>query len=142
MCCFKWVSLIVSSLPGKSETCQWHQRHVRHTTQLFGKCQPGLWTVKLMLSKESFWLKKVDSQLTILKDLIFGNHETRQLELWNLAQWDILSIVPGKCIGGLGAKINQALMWNHYRSPTPSVGYLLSIYNYKAGAFHVSSCQF
>ena len=41
-----------------------------------------------------------------------------------MAQWEILSIVPGKIlwrkfIGGLGAKINRALMWNHYRSPSP-----------------------
>ena len=72
-----------------------------------------------------FWLKKVDSQLARLKDMIFGNQEIRQLELWNLAQRKILSLVPGKvlwrkCRGGLGAKITRALMWNHYISPSPS----------------------
>ena len=45
---------------------------------------------------------------------VFGNQEIRQLELWNLAQWEISSVVPGKvlwrkCIGGLGAKINQQI---------------------------------
>ena len=53
---------------------------------------------------------------------VFGNQEIRQLELWNFARWEVLSVVPRKilwrmCIGGLGAKINQqinlALMWNH-----------------------------
>ena len=44
----------------------------------------------------------------------FGNQEIRQLELWNLAQWEVSSVVPGKvlwrkCIGGLGAKINQQI---------------------------------
>ena len=44
----------------------------------------------------------------------FGNQEIRQLEPWNLAQWEIVSLVPGnvlwrKCIGGLGAKINQLI---------------------------------
>ena len=43
-----------------------------------------------------------------------GNLEIRQLGLWKLAQWEILSLVPGKvlwtkCIGGLGAKINQLI---------------------------------
>ena len=84
----------------------------------------SLWTVKLMLSKTKIWLKKVDSQLARLQDLICGNQETRQLELWNLAQWEIFLIVPGKvlwrkCIWGLGAKTNRALMWNHCRSLSP-----------------------
>ena len=44
----------------------------------------------------------------------FGNQEIRQLEPWNLAQWEILSLVPGEilwrmCIGGLGAKKNQLI---------------------------------
>ena len=47
----------------------------------------------------------------------FGNQDLRQLEPWNLAQWEILSLVPGKvlwrkCIGGLGAKINQLINQN------------------------------
>ena len=44
----------------------------------------------------------------------FGNQLIRQLELWNLAQWEILPLVPGKvlwrkCRGGLIAKINQLI---------------------------------
>ena len=105
--------------------CQGHQKPVNdtkacqayHTVVWNVSARYSLWTVK-------FWLKKVDSQLPRLQDLIFGNQETRQLELWNLAQWEILLIVPGKvlwrkCIGGLGGKINRALMWNHYRSSSP-----------------------
>ena len=43
---------------------------------------------------------------------IFWNQEIRQPELWNLAQWEVLWLVPEqvlwrKCIGGLGVKINQ-----------------------------------
>ena len=101
-----------------------HQKPVNDTRDMSGMPQSclgcvsqvyTLWTVKLMLSKGKFWLKKVDSQLARLHDLIFGNQETRQLDLWKLAQWKILSIVPGKilwrkCIGGLDAKINRALM--------------------------------
>ena len=46
-----------------------------------------------------------------------GNQEIRQLELWNLAKWEIVLLVPGKvlcrkCIGGLGAKINQLINWH------------------------------
>ena len=113
--------------------CQGHQKPVNYTRDMSGiphSCLGcisqiySLWIVKLLLSKAKFWLKKIDSQLARLQDLIFGNEETRQLELWNLAQWEILLIVPGnvlwrKCIGGLGAKINRAFMWNHCRSPSP-----------------------
>ena len=113
--------------------CQGHQKPVNDTRDMSGiphSCSGcfsqvySLWTVKFMLSKAKFWLKKVDSQLPKLQDLTVGNQETRQLELWNLAQWDILLIVPGKvlwrkCIGGLGAKINRAPMWNHCISPSP-----------------------
>jgi hypothetical protein len=114
--------------------CQEHQRPLNDTSNNSGIPQSclgcvsqsaSLQTVRLKLSKAKFWLKNVDSQLARLHDLIFGNQEIRQAELWNFAQWDILSLVPGKvlwrkCIGGLGAKINRALMWNHYRSPSPS----------------------
>ena len=84
----------------------------------------SLWTVKLKWSTAKFWLKKVDSQLARLKYLMFGNEEIRQLELWNLAQQEILLLVPGevlwrKCIGGLCAKITEALMWNHWIFPSP-----------------------
>ena len=113
---------------------QGHQKPVNDTRDMSGiphSCLGcvshvySLWAVQLMLSKAKFWLKKVNSLLERLQDLIFGNQETRQLELWNLAQWEILLIVPGKvfwrkCIGGLGANINRALMWNHCRSPSPS----------------------
>ena len=80
----------------------------------------------LCLLYAGFLLKKVDSQFQRLQYMIFGNQETRQLELRIWAQLEILSIVAGKvfwrkCIGGLGAKINGALMWNHCRSPTPCV---------------------
>ena len=113
--------------------CQGHRRPVNDTRDISGIPHSGLgcvsqvyslWTIKLKLSKAKFWLKKVDSQLPRLQDLIFGNQEIRQLELWNLTQQDILLLVPGKvlwrnCIGGLGAKIYRTLMWNHYRSPSP-----------------------
>ena len=90
----------------------------------------SLSTVKLMLRKAKFWLKKVDPQWARLQNLIFGNQETRQLELWNLAQWKILPLLPGKvlwrkCIGGLGAKIIRALMWNHYRSASPLINFFI-----------------
>jgi hypothetical protein len=104
--------------------CQGHQKPVNDTRDMSGiphSCLGcvshvySLWTVKLMLSKAKFWLKKVDFQLARLKDLIVGNQEIKQLELWNLAQQKILSLVPEKvlwrkCIGGLRAKINRALM--------------------------------
>ena len=43
---------------------------------------------------------------------VFGNQEIWQLELWNLAQWEVSLVVQGKvlwrkCIGGLGVKINH-----------------------------------
>ena len=95
--------------------CEGYQKPVNDTRDMSGiphSCLGcvsqvySLSTVKLMLSKAKFWLKKVDSQLARLQDLLFGNQETRQLELWNMAQWEILSIVPGKvlwrkCIGAL-----------------------------------------
>ena len=113
--------------------CQEHQRPVNDTRDMSGiphSClgcdsqSAGLQTVKLKLSKAKFWQKNVDSQIARLHDLIFGNLEIRQLELWNFEQWEILLLVPGKVlwrrsIGCLGAKINRALMWNHYRSPSP-----------------------
>ena len=122
--------------------CQGHQKPVNDTRDMSGiphtclGCVShvySLWTVNLMWSKAMFWLQKVYSQLARLQDLIFGNQETRQLELWNLAQWEILLIVPGKvlwrkCIGGLGAKINRALMKNHCRFPSPYSKYLLIPY--------------
>ena len=115
--------------------CQGHQKPVNDTRDMSGiphSCLGfvsqvySLWTVKLMLSKANFWLKIVDSLLARLQELICVNQETRQLELWNLAQWDIFSIVPGKvlwrkCREGLGAKINRALMWNHCISASPYV---------------------
>ena len=101
--------------------CQGHQKPVNDTRDMSGiphSCLGyvsqvySLWTGKLMLSKAKFWLKKVDSQLARLKDLIFGKQETTQGELWNLAQWEFFLIVPGKvlwrnCIRGLGAKIEK-----------------------------------
>ena len=115
--------------------CQGHQRPVNDTRDMSAiqhSCLGwvsqvySVWTVKLKLRTANFWLKKVDSQLARLKYLLFGNQELGQLELWNLAQQEILSIVPGKvlwrkCIVGLSAKIYRALMWNNHRSPSPSM---------------------
>ena len=124
--------------------CQWHQRPMSGIPHSCLGCASqvySLWTVKLLLSKAKFWLEKVDSQLARLQDLIFGNQETRQLELWNLAQWEILSIVPGKVlwrkfIGGLGAKINWALMLNHCRSPSPWMVIMVLVFR-SISTFHM-----
>ena len=88
---------------------------------------------KLLFLKEFKWFCEESAQTDVLKKYIafelnskqrgglhpvvshksiFGNLETGQPELWNLAQWEVSSVVPGKvlwrkCIGGLGAKINQ-----------------------------------
>ena len=107
--------------------CQGHQKPVndtRHTTQLLGMCQPGIQFVNCKAYIEQSWVLTEERWFSVSKTTKpnFWQSETRQLELWNFAQWEILSIVPGKvlwrmCIGGLGTKIKQqinlALKWNH-----------------------------
>ena len=66
----------------------------------------------LYVRMENMWRGGLPSVVSHKSD--FGNQEITQLELWNLEQWDILSLVPGKllwrkCIRGLGAKINQLI---------------------------------
>ena len=68
----------------------------------------------LLLCKYRYWLSRGGLHSVFSHKSDFGNQEIRQLELWNLAQWKILSLVPGKVlwrrsIGGLGDKINQLI---------------------------------